>query len=130
MLNYDLQEDTGILVLKPEGKLEAADFATLASRVDAYLEGHETLHGVLIHAKAFPGWNDFSALLAHLKFIKRHHQKIEHVAVVADGGFATVMPNIASHFIHAQVRHFDLDREDAAWDWLAQSSNVQTPSAA
>jgi len=84
----------------------------------------------LIHAKAFPGWKDFSALLAHLKFIRKHHQKIEQVAIVADGGFATVMPNIASHFVHAQVRHFDLDREDAAWDWLAQSGNAQTRSAA
>jgi tRNA U38,U39,U40 pseudouridine synthase TruA len=130
MLNYDLQEDTGILVLKPEGKLEAADFTTLASRVDAYLEGHDILHGVLIHAKAFPGWKDFSALLAHLKFVRRHHQRIEKIAVVADGGFATVMPNLASHFVHAQVRHFELEREDAAWDWLAQIGTVQARSAA
>ena len=130
MLNYDLQEDKGILVLKPDGQLEVADFTTLASRVDAYLEGHETLHGVLIHAKAFPGWKDFSAMLAHLKFIRRHHQKIDKVAVVADGGFATVMPYLASHFVHAQVRHFDLAHEDAAWDWLIQSVNVQTRSAA
>jgi tRNA U38,U39,U40 pseudouridine synthase TruA len=130
MLNYDLQEDNGILVLKPEGKLEAADFTTLANRVDAYLEGHETLHGVLIRAKAFPGWKDFSALLAHLKFVRRHHQKIEKVAVVADGGFATVMPNIASHFVHAQVRHFEFEHEDAAWGWLALSGEAQTHSAA
>jgi tRNA U38,U39,U40 pseudouridine synthase TruA len=130
MLNYDLQEDTGILVLKPEGKLEAADFTTLANRVDAYLGGHAALHGVLIQAKAFPGWQDFSALLAHLKFVRRHHQKIEKIAVVADGGFATVMPNIASHFVHAQVRHFEFEHEDAAWAWLAQSGDAQTRSAA
>ena len=29
-------------------------------------------------------------------------------AVVADGAFAAIMPNIAKHFIHAQVEHFDL----------------------
>lgn len=128
MLDYDLQEDKGILVLKPEGPLEAADFTTLASRVDAYFEGHKTLHGVLIYAKAFPGWKDFSALLAHLKFIKRHHQKIEKVAVVAEGALATAMPHIASHFVHAQVQHFDLGREDAAWVWLGQSVNAQMGS--
>ena len=129
MLNYDLRQDEGILVLKPEGQLETADFTTLAIRIDAYLEEHEALHGVLIHAKAFPGWKDFSALLAHLKFIRRHHQKIEKVAVVADGGFATVMPRIASHFVHAQVRHFDLGHEDTAWDWLRQNANVRMHSA-
>ena len=130
MLSYDLQQDKGILVLKPEGPLEAADFATLASHVDAYLEQHGTLRGVLIRAKSFPGWKDFGALLAHLKFVREHHQRIEKVAVVADGAFATIMPNIGKHFVHAQVQHFDLAREDAAWDWLRQSGKAELRPAA
>ena len=130
MLNHELRQDDGVLVLHPEGPLEAADFTTLASHVDAYLERHGTLRGVLIRAKSFPGWNDFGALLAHLKFVREHHRRIEKIAVVADGAFANIMPNIASHFIHAQVQHFDLTREDAAWDWLRQSGNAQTRPAA
>ena len=120
MLNHDLRHDDGILVLNPEGPLEAADFTALASHVDAYLEQQGTLRGVLIHAKSCPGWKDFGALLAHLKFVKEHHQGIEKVAVVADGAIANIMPNIANHFVHAQVRHFDLTHEDAAWAWLRQ----------
>ena len=120
MLNHELRQDDEILVLLPEGPLEAADFTTLASHVDAYLERHGTLRGVLIRAKSFPGWKDFDALLAHLKFVKEHHQGIEKVAVVADGAIANIMPNIANHFVHAQVRHFDLTHEDAAWAWLRQ----------
>ena len=92
MLNYDLRQDDGILVLHPEGPLEAADFTSLAGNVNAYLEGHGKLHGVLIHTKSFPGWKDFGALLAHLKFVKMHHQRIGKVAIVADGAFATIMP--------------------------------------
>ena len=130
MLNHELRQDDGVLVLRPEGPLEAADFTTLASHVDAYLERHGTLRGVLIRAKSFPGWNDFGALLAHLKFVREHHRRIEKIAVVADGAFANIMPNIASQFIHAQVQHFDLTREDAAWDWLRQSGNAQTRPAA
>lgn len=130
MLNHELRQDDEILVLHPEGPLEAADFTTLASHVDAYLERHGTLRGVLIRAKSFPGWKDFGALLAHLKFVKEHHQRIEKIAVVADGAFANIMPNIASHFVHAQVQHFDLAREDAAWDWLRQSGNAKMRPAA
>ncbi len=130
MLSHELRQDDGVLVLHPEGPLEAADFTALASHVDAYLERHGTLHGVLIRAKSFPGWNDFGALLAHLKFVREHHRRIEKIAVVADGALANIMPNIASHFVHAQVQHFDLAREDAAWDWLRQSGNAQTPPAA
>jgi hypothetical protein len=124
MLNYELLHYEGILVLHPDGPLEAADFTVLASQVDVYLEGHGKLCGVLIHAKSFPGWKDFGALLAHLRFVKEHHQRIEKVAVVADGAIANIMPNLANHFVHAQVQHFDPAREDAAWDWLGQSGNA------
>jgi len=130
MLKHELRQDEGILALHPEGPLEAADFTTLTSEVDAYLERHGTLRGVLIRTISFPGWKDFSALLAHLKFLKAHLEKIEKVAVVAGGGMANVMPNIANHFVHAQVQHFDLIREDAAWTWLKQGGNAETRAAA
>jgi hypothetical protein len=124
MLNCELRHDEGILVLHPEGPLEAADFATLASQVDNYLEGHWKLRGVLIHAKSSPGWQDFGALLAHMRFLKEYLQRIKKVAVVANGVIANIMPNIANHFIHAQVQHFEFDREGAAWDWLRRSGNA------
>lgn len=112
MLNYELRHDDGILVLKPEEPLEAADFTRLASQVDIYLERHAKLRGLLIHAKSFPGWNDFGAMLAHLKFLKQHIQIIEKVTVVADVAVASVMPDIANHFVHAQVQNFDFYRLD------------------
>ena len=130
MLNYELRQDDGILALHPEGPLEAADFTALASEVDAYLKRHGTLRGVLIRAKSFPGWKDFGALVAHLKFVRLHHYRIEKVAVVADGGVATIMPQIANHFLHAQVKHFDLAHEDAAWNWLMARGRARMRTAA
>jgi tRNA U38,U39,U40 pseudouridine synthase TruA len=130
MINYELRHDEGILVLHPEGPLEAADFISITNQVDTYLAGHGMLHGVLIHANSFPGWKDFAAMLAHLKFLKEHIQKIEKVAVVADGALANIMPDIANHFVHAQVRHFDFVREDTAWDWLRQTGKTQMNPAA
>ena len=130
MINYELRHDEGILVLHPEGPLEAADFISITSQVDTYLTGHGKLYGVLIHANSFPGWKDFAAMLAHLKFLKEHIQKIEKVAVVADGALANIMPDIANHFVHAQVRHFDFVREDTAWDWLRQTGKTQMNPAA
>lgn len=125
MINYELRHDQGILVLHPDGPLEDEDFFSITSQVDTYLVGHGKLRGVLIHAKSFLGWKDFAAMLAHLKFLKEHIRKIEKVAVVADGALANIMPNIAKHFVHAQVRHFDYPREDAAWDWIEQTGKAQ-----
>lgn len=120
MLKHELRQDDEILVLNPEGPLEAADFTMLTGFVDAYLERNGKLRGVLIHAKSFPGWKDFGALLAHLKFVKAHHHRVNKVAVVSDGAAANIMPNIANHFVHAEVRHFDFVRENDAWEWLRQ----------
>lgn len=38
MLNYELRRDEGILVLTPDGALEASDSKAPTSHVDAYLE--------------------------------------------------------------------------------------------
>lgn len=130
MLNHELRHDEGILVLNPDGPLEAADFTTLTNQIDAYLEQHGTLRSVFIRAPSFPGWKDFGALLAHLKFLKAHIHRIEKVAIVADGALANIMPSIANHFVHAQVQHFELVREAAAWDWLRQTGNTQMGSVA
>ena len=123
MLDHDLRRDDEVLVINPEGPLEAADFTALAGHIDAYLEQHGKLRGVLIRAKSFPGWKDFGALLAHLNFVKSHHHVIEKIAVVADGAFAHIMPSLANHFVYAQVQHFDFAREDTAWNWLRQGAN-------
>lgn len=77
MIRYKLQAGSGVLQLQPEGPLEAADFTSLASQIDAFLADHGKLHGVLIHAKSFPGWKDSSAMLAHVKFLKNHIKRIE-----------------------------------------------------
>ena len=131
MLNHELQFDEGILVLRPDGPLEASDFAVVRNLVDAYLAKSGTLRGVLIHAdQGFPGWKDFAALVAHLKFVKDHHRQVENVAIVANGGVAAIMPSIANHFTQAQVKHFALAHEDAALDWLADNSNAPTRTAA
>jgi hypothetical protein len=134
MLNFDLRRDDGILVLKPDGPLEAADFRTLACLVDClvvgYLHRHDTLRGVMLHARAFSGWKDFGALVAHLKFVRRYHHRIEKVAVVADGSVATIMPRIANHFLPAQVKHFNLACEDAAWNWMMARGRARMRAAA
>jgi hypothetical protein len=123
MFDHELRYDEEILVLSPNGPLDASDFTELADRVEAYLR-RGRLRGVLIRAKSFPGWKNFGALLAHLKFVREHLQGVEKVAVVADGVVANTMPSITNHFMHAESRHFDLACEDAAWAWLRSSDGA------
>jgi hypothetical protein len=65
MLEYTIIEPEGIVVLNPNASLTREDFAGLSTTVDAYLAGHSAIHGVLVHANKFPGWESFAGFVAH-----------------------------------------------------------------
>lgn len=118
MVNCELLRDEGILIIRPAGSLAASDFQDIARDVDPYIEANGKLRGVLIDAEAFPGWTDFAAIPAHLRFVKDHHRKIERIAAVSDSSFLRIAPQIASHFVEADVRHFPHAEREEALAWL------------
>ena len=120
MLEFELNEDSGVLTLKPHGPLRAADFAAVTEATDAYIGNTGKLNGVMIYAKSFPGWEDFGGLMSHLKFVRDHHRHIKKLATVSNSKVLTIMPKIAAHFISAEARHFDSADLYAAETWLAE----------
>ena len=54
MISHELLRDKGILIVKPLGPLEQADFETLAREVDPYIEAQSQLNGLLIPPSCFP----------------------------------------------------------------------------
>jgi len=118
MIQHELLRERGILTLKPKGPLQADDFRTLAAVVDPYIEQHGDLKGLLLDAPAFPGWDDFAALVSHFRFVRDHHRRIRRIAVVSDSAFLSVAPKIATHFVSAEIRTFDAADRAAALAWL------------
>ena len=122
MLAFHINAIDGILSLEPSGPLQASDFEALAQDVDPYIENNGMLNGLLIHAPSFPGWSDFAAFLSHIRFVKSHQQYIKRIAAVSDSRVLSVLPDIAKHFISAEVRHFDYADKDSALAWLKTES--------
>lgn len=118
MIEHELQRERGILILRPVGPLQADDFSALAGVVDPYIERHGSLDGLMIDAPSFPGWDDFAALLSHLRFVRDHHRKIKRIAVVSGSAVLAVGPKIANHFVSAEVRAFGAADRAAALAWL------------
>lgn len=118
MIQYELIQSEGILIVSPEGSLEASDFQKLSEEIDPYIEARGRLHGLLIDAKTFSGWDDFAGLMAHLKFVENHHKKIEKVAVLSDDRFLSAAPTFADHFVHAEIKHFPHSEREEARRWL------------
>src|SRR5262245_46605477 len=90
MVEYELLREDGILILRPKGRLEATDFEKVAQEIDPHIEANGKLQGILLDAESFPGWKDFAALVAHLRFVRDHHRKIRKIAVVSDSTFLSV----------------------------------------
>jgi hypothetical protein len=118
MIDYSILKPDGILVLKPQGPLSKEDFGGVSAAVDSYLSDHASLHGVMIHAKGFPGWKNFGGFVAHMHFVREHHRKIERIAIVTDSPVASTAQSIGKHFTSADVMHFPFVEDAKALDWL------------
>lgn len=118
MLDYSILKPEGILVLKPHAPLSQEDFNGLSAAVDSYLSEHARLHGVLIHSRGFPGWENFGGFTAHMHFVSEHHKKVKRVALVTDSHFAGIAESLGKHFASAEIRHFPFGDDTKALDWL------------
>lgn len=118
MLKHTLLAGEGILILEPSDALEAADFAAVVDDIDPFLVKHDSLAGVLIFAKAFPGWLNLEAAINHLQLIENYHQKIKRLAIVSDNGLLTALPKFAAHLVHPEVKHFSESEYEDALSWL------------
>jgi hypothetical protein len=129
MIHYELRQPEGILIVTPEASLASTDFQKLSEELDPYIEARGKLHGLMIDAETFPGWQDFAGLIAHLKFVESHHKKIEKVAVVSDDGFLSAAPGFATHFVQAEIKQFAHAEREEALHWLMAEKAAQQASA-
>jgi hypothetical protein len=116
---HRLLPESGVLVVEPERPLRATDFDALAMTVDPWIEAQGELHGVVVHVRAFPGWENLGALFRHLQFVRDHHRRVRRIALAAGGKLADLAPTLAGHFIAAEIRHFDYDDLDGAIAWAS-----------
>jgi hypothetical protein len=128
-LSHRLIAERGVLVIEARHSLTAQDFDALALAVDPWIESHGGLQGVVIHAHAFPGWENLGSLIRHAQFVRDHHRKVRRIALSVDGKLASLAPHIGEHFVQAEVRAFAGDQLDAAILW-ASGDRRDAPTAA
>ena len=118
MLNVNIHEEDGIVVLEPHGALTQNDFVAAAAIIDPFIERYGKLNGVMIHSKVFPGWDSFSSMLTHLEFVRDHHTKIARVAMVTDSIIGDLAEVLTGHFVQAEVKHFGFNAFKEARLWV------------
>jgi len=118
MLNITTNEKDFTVILEPKDALTKEDFIKAKKIIDPFIQKHGKLHGIIIYTKDFPGWDSFTALISHLKFIKNHHKKVCCIAFVTDSLVGELAEHIASHFVSAKVKNFPFNSLEEAKNWI------------
>lgn len=118
MIEHTLDTAKSILYVRPKSALEQEDFVQLAETVDPYILETGDLAGLIIEARAFPGWESLGAIGAHFRFVRDHHKHIRKIGLVTDSALGNVAELLASHFVSAQIRHFSAGELEAANQWV------------
>ena len=111
MISYELDENAGVLTVRPEGKLESQDFQTLSKVVDPFIEERGRLNGIVIVTERFPGWEDFNGMIEHMKFAKE--MNVPNPVQVENGDIVKLFPG-------TQIMGFEVDEK------LCENLNTKT----
>jgi hypothetical protein len=122
MISLDISKEDGIVIIEPSSPLEQSDFERITKEVDEYIKVSGEVNGIIIHTEKFPGWEDFSAFLHHMKFVKDHHRNIKRVAIVTDSKLGSIIPSIAKHFVSAEIKHFKYEDLKPSITWIKGSA--------
>lgn len=127
-VSHRLIPESGVIVVEVKQALRAQDFDALSTTADAWIESHGSLQGLVIHAREFPGWENFGSLLSHMRFVRDHHREVKRIAFAADSKLAGVAPILGDVFTRAEVKSFSYDDLDIAIAWASKPATARTAS--
>jgi hypothetical protein len=107
-------EQNDVLVVEPERPLRHEDIGALEAAADEMIDGGG-LSGVVVHAKALPGWDSLGSLWRHVRFARDHAGEVHRVAIAADGPLANLAPRVAGLLVN------DIEVSRFAYDDLAEA---------
>ncbi len=113
------ESDGNVLGLRATGKLTVCDYRNvLEPAVRTLLERSRTLRVLLLLEEPFGGWG-LRAAWANTVFDVTHRTDFEKVAVVGAPRWEQWCVNVAASLLMGgELRTYDRERLDAAWQWV------------
>ena len=57
-------------------------------------------------------------MVKHVRFVKNHHERLLHVALVTNSKFGDLIEKMTRHFVAAEVKHFPYEQLSEATNWI------------
>lgn len=112
-----------VFAVHPQEILEDEDFERAGALIDPVIAKRGRLEGLLVDATGFVGWDDAHALVAHLRFVHAHQEKVARIAVVGNQWWLRAAPSVEP-FYGTPIRVFSTEEMEAAKAWLLESEPV------
>jgi universal stress protein A len=120
MIEEQAIQEPGMGLFKAAGKLADADYQAFIPRLESLINEYGKI-SLLLELEDFHGWQP-TAASDDFKIGLTHADDFERIAIVGDRDWARWIARLAGPFTHAEVRYFDHEDRDAAWDWLKQNA--------
>jgi hypothetical protein len=108
-----------ILGLRASGKLTDEDYEdVLVPGIEAIIKEHGKIRFLFYLDDGFDGWEpgamweDFKLGFGDIR------KECEKLALVGGPDWVEWAMKLSSHLIHGEVKTFDVDQLQAAWDWI------------
>jgi len=123
MMQIEINERDDIVIARPTGALSADDIDEFASKLDDYINEHDRVPNLVLHANSLSHWENFEALKDHLKLVREHHKLVKKVAVVSDSKLIWLLRPVADQFTRPKVRRFSERAFDDAVNWAKMADD-------
>ncbi len=118
MLHITLDDANDIVILEPTPPVTEDDVNAVSRVIDEHIMKDNCLTGILVKAKDLPSWSSLSAMMAHVRFLQNHHDKILCIAIVSNSFMAVMLETLTHHFCSADIKLFKHDDEALARAWI------------
>jgi universal stress protein A len=109
------------------GRVTKADYEEFLPVLDDLIK-EEGKISLMIEFRDFKGW-DLDAAQEDYRFGMAKQDHFERIAIVGDKAWQRWMTALSSPFVSSEIRYFDQDEKNQAWEWLNASpkENIEIP---
>jgi len=130
MLQFIPTHDEGsTLAIRASGKLTHQDYQSFLPKLEDKIKQAGSI-SLLLELDNFSGW-DLKAAKDDFTFAMKHMGNLERIAIVGNKAWEHWMVLMAKPFmLLSNVRYFNQEHLQDAWDWLREKDNLEVASEA
>ncbi len=107
-----------VFVVKATGVLTDEDYNVFVPRLEELIREHGPI-SLLVEFENFKGWEP-KAMWADFKLGLKHPDDFRKMAIVGEKAWHQVLAVMAKPFTSGEVKYFDHDQIQEAWDWILE----------